>query len=143
MFSPFASLSAFILVLHHPIRSIEEYPLNETAFLERLKAAIRYNQLERYFTAETGDIQNVPRHYDLKPALNVIREDQADSGGLKLSHAQRRMLMILVALWEGHIADELFGESLGSLSRVIQSMDRNNRELLGELIVTYPGWGQS
>ncbi|MAZ03629.1 MAG: hypothetical protein CMN56_10860 [Sneathiella sp.] len=117
--------------------------MNETAFLENLKDAIRYNQLEWYFTAETGDIQDAQGHYDLNPAIDVIREDQADSGGLKLSHAQRRMLMILVALWEGHIADELFGEGLGSLSLAIQSMDKNNRTLLSELIVTYPGWGQS
>tara|TARA_R110002111_G_scaffold123553_6_gene187636 strand:+ start:353 stop:706 length:354 start_codon:yes stop_codon:yes gene_type:complete len=117
--------------------------LNEKAFLELLKDAIRYNQLQRYFIAKSCDIQAVQSHYDLKPDLDAIREDQADSGGLKLSHAQRRMLMILVALWDGNIADDLFGEGLGSLSRVIQSMDRNNRKLLGELIVTYPGWGQS
>ncbi|MEX0582140.1 MAG: hypothetical protein WD185_00605 [Sneathiella sp.] len=115
--------------------------MNETEFVELVKSAIHYNQLERYFIADAGNIQDVQNHYKLKPNLDVIREDQADSGGLKLSHAQRRMLMTLVALWDGYTADELFGEGLGSLSRIIQSMDRNNRELLGDLIVAYPGWG--
>ncbi len=106
-----------------------------------MKDVIRYNQLERYFKTSTGSIEEVSSHYDLKPNIEAITRDQADSGGLKLSHAQRRMLMTLVALWEGATADQLFEEGLGSLSRIIQSMDRNNRELLAELILAYPGWG--
>jgi hypothetical protein len=115
--------------------------LNEQAFTALVKEAIRYNQLERYFRAVTGSIENASSHYDLTPNVDAITRDQADSGGLKLSHAQRRMLMTLVALWEGTTADRLFDEGLGSLSRIIQSMDRNNRELMAELILTYPGWG--
>ena len=115
--------------------------LNEPAFTEVLKEAIRYNQLERYFRANSGQIEDAESHYDLAPDIEAIKLDQADSGGLKLSHAQRRMLMTLVALWEGATADQLFEEGLGSLSRIIQSMDRNNRELLAELTLTYPGWG--
>ena len=115
--------------------------MDENAFTALIKDAIRYNQLERYFAAKAISIEQVQSHYDLQPNIDAIRRDQADSGGLKLSHAQRRMLMTLVALWEGRIADELFGKGLGSLPRIIQSMDRNNRELLGDLILTYPGWG--
>ena len=114
--------------------------LDEQAFTALVKDAIRYNQLERYFLAEDGPIERVESHYDLRPDIDAIKRDQADSGGLKLSHAQRRMLMTLVALWQGHTADEVFNEGLGSLARIIQSMDRNNRELLGDLIVAYPGW---
>ncbi|MZR29068.1 hypothetical protein [Sneathiella litorea] len=114
--------------------------MDEQAFTEFLKNSIRYNQLERYFVATPGPIEDATSHYDLIPNVDEIRRDLADSGGLKLSHAQRRMLMTLIALWNGGMADDLFQEGLGSLPRVIQSMDRNNRELLGNLILTYPGW---
>ncbi len=115
--------------------------MDDHAFTSILKDVIRYNQLERYFISNTGSLEAAASHYELMPNVEAIRQDQADSGGLKLSHAQRRMLMILVALWQGHKADELFGEGLGSIPRIIQSMDRNNREMLGDLILAYPGWG--
>jgi hypothetical protein len=115
--------------------------LNEQEFTDALKEAIRYNQLERYFTADACPVEDVDNHYDLAPDVPAIKKDQADRGGLKLSHAQRRMLTVLVALWEGNMANQLFEEGIGSLSSIIQSMDRNNRELLAELILTYPGWG--
>lgn len=105
-----------------------------------MKDAIRYNQLERYFKVSCGSIDEAVSHYDLAPDIDAIKRDLSDSGGLKLSHAQRRMLMTLVALWEGTTADQLFEEGLGSLSRIIQSMDRNNREILADLILAYPGW---
>lgn len=119
----------------------QEALLDEKSFTALLKDVVRYNQLERYFKTTSGPIEDVDSHYDLMPNIDAIKRDQADSGGLKLSHAQRRMLMTLVALWEGATADLLFEESLGSLSRIIQSMDRNNREFLAELILAYPGWG--
>lgn len=117
-----------------------ELPLNEQAFTEIVQQAIAYNQLERYFAASKDSPQNAGSHYDLEPNIAEIKTDQASVGGLKLSHAQRRMLMVLVALWDGRSADETFGESLGSLPKIVQSMDKKNRELLGDLIMTYPGW---
>ncbi|WP_288904018.1 hypothetical protein [uncultured Sneathiella sp.] len=115
--------------------------LTEQAFTALLKDAIRYNQLERYFKVSSGSIEEIASHYDLAPDIDAIKRDLSDSGGLKLSHAQRRMLMTLVALFDGYTADDLFEEGLGSLSRIIQSMDRNNRELMADLILSYPGWG--
>ena len=117
-----------------------KFSLNEQAFTEIVQQAIAYNQLERYFISPKGGASDVASHYDLEPNITEIKTDQTSAGGLKLSHAQRRMLMVLVALWDGRIADETFGESLGSLPKIVQSMDKNNRELLGDLMMTYPGW---
>jgi len=108
-------------------------------FFETLKDAISYNQLERYFT---GNVTSVDSHYNLQPDIGAIKKDMASDGGLKLSHAQRRMLVVLVALWEGHIADEVFNQGIGDLSKIIQSMDKDNREIFAELIVSFPGWGK-
>lgn len=141
MFSRFARSRICITLRPRTFPLRQEDLLDEQTFTSLVKDAILYNQLERYFKASSGPIEDVSSHYDLSPDINAITQDQADSGGLKLSHAQRRMLMTLVALWEGATADQIFDEGLGSLSRIIQSMDRNNRELLAELILAYPGWG--
>jgi hypothetical protein len=110
-------------------------------FTETLIEAITYNQLERYFVLPEGPLANVENHFDLRPEVDAIRQDMASAGGLKLSHAQRRMLTVLVSLWDGRTADSLFEEGLGSLASIVQSMDRTNRELLADIIVTFPGWG--
>lgn len=115
--------------------------MQEREFTETLIEAIIYNQLERYFHQPEGPLTDITSHYDLSPAVDTIREDMASAGGLKLSHAQRRMLSVLVSLWDGRVADSLFEEGLGSLANIIQSMDRTNRELLADIIVTFPGWG--
>ncbi|TNE37484.1 MAG: hypothetical protein EP348_05710 [Alphaproteobacteria bacterium] len=115
--------------------------MQEQDFTRFIKEAITYNQLERYFTTTAGTLEATASHFDLSPDLEAIRADQASNGGIKGSNAQRRMLMILVALWQGFEADRLFGEGLGGIGRVIQSMDRTNRRLLSELIKSYPGWG--
>jgi len=114
----------------------------ETDFTKIVQEAILYNQLERYFSPKGDDFNNIESHFELTPDVVEIEKDKASDGGLKLSHAQRRMLMLLVALWEGNEADRIFSEGLGSLGKLIHSMDRNNRELTAELIVTYPGWGK-
>ncbi len=110
-------------------------------FTETLIEAITYNQLERYFLLPEGPLVDIESHFDVRPAVETIREDMASAGGLKLSHAQRRMLTVLVSLWDGRTADDLFEEGLGSLPSIVQSMDRTNRELLADIIVTFPGWG--
>jgi len=110
-------------------------------FTQLAKEAILYNQLERYFTPKGDGFDKLNNHFDLQPDLEAIKSDKESAGGLKLSHAQRRMLMLLVALWNGREADLVFNEGFGSISKLIHSMDRNNRELVAELVVTYPGWG--
>ncbi|WP_169546283.1 hypothetical protein [Sneathiella aquimaris] len=115
--------------------------MSEEEFTIIVKEAINYNQLNRYFLSKTGKIDTAKDHFDLTPDLESIRADKASDGGLKLSHAQRRMLILLVALWDGRYADDIFNEGIGSLGKMIHSMDRGNRELFADLIVTYPGWG--
>ncbi|PHQ70257.1 MAG: hypothetical protein COB93_05935 [Sneathiella sp.] len=115
--------------------------LDITEFAETLQEAISYNQLERYFTVTGEGLPTATSHYDIQPDINAIKADIASAGGLKLSHAQRRMLVVLVALWEGRIADEVFADGIGSLPKIVQSMDKNNRALFADLIVTFPGWG--
>jgi hypothetical protein len=110
-------------------------------FTKILLETISYNQLERYFSGPEGTLTDIVDHYTLVPDIEAIRTDMASDGGLKLSHAQRRMLVVLVALWEGRIADDVFKDGIGSLPKIIQSMDRNNRELFAELVVLFPGWG--
>ncbi|WP_373088764.1 hypothetical protein [Sneathiella sp.] len=112
----------------------------ERNFAILVKEVITYNQLEQYFTGMDA-VAEINSHYDLQPDIETIERDFKSAGGLKLSHAQRRMLTVLVSLWNDRVADSIFNESLGSLAKTVQSMDRNNRELLAELIVTYPGWG--
>lgn len=115
--------------------------MNATIFTKLVKESIAYNQLERYFLTDHGNLESLEDHFILRPNINAIEADKKSDGGLKLSHAQRRMLVVLVALWDGRIADETFSSSMGDLAKVIQSMDRNNRELFAELVVSYPGWG--
>lgn len=114
----------------------------ETDFTKIVQEAILYNQLERYFSPKGEEFDKIESHFELAPDTDEIEKDIASAGGLKLSHAQRRMLMLLVALWEGNEADRIFSEGLGTLGKLIHSMDRNNRELAADLIVTYPGWGK-
>lgn len=115
--------------------------MDANAFTKLVKESITYNQLERYFLTDQGSLELLEDHFTLRPDIDAIKEDMASEGGLKLSHAQRRMLIVLVALWDGRIADDVFSSGIGDLSKVIQSMDRNNRELFAELVVSYPGWG--
>lgn len=110
-------------------------------FTKIVKEAIIYNNLSRYFSPIGTNFQHLENHLDLKPNISEIEKDKASSGGLKLSHAQRRMLIFLVALWDGREADRIFEEGIGSLAKMIHSMDRDNKELLADLVVTYPGWG--
>lgn len=114
--------------------------MSEIDFTTVVKEAITYNQLERYFTPKDNDFDKLTNHFDLKPNIEEIEKDKESAGGLKLSHAQRRMLILLVALWDGPAADRVFGEGIGSIGRLLHSMDRNNREIVADLIVTYPGW---
>ncbi len=113
----------------------------EEEFTKIVKEAINYNQLNRYFLPNGQELENLTSHYDLKPDLSSIEMDKQSDGGLKLSHAQRRMLIFLVSLWDGRQADRIFLEGIGSLGKMIHSMDKGNRELVADLVVTYPGWG--
>lgn len=115
--------------------------MTENEFTNFVKEAITYNQLERYFTPKDNELDKLINHFDIAPDITEIKKDKNSDGGLKLSHAQRRMLILLVALWNGHIADQVFQESFGSIGKLIHSMDRNNRELVADIIATYPGWG--
>ncbi|WP_025899992.1 hypothetical protein [Sneathiella glossodoripedis] len=115
--------------------------MHEEDFTETLKAAITYNQLERYFTPKDSDLDRLTNHFEIAPDIKEIEKDRDSAGGLKLSHAQRRMLILLVALWNGREADRIFAEGIGSFPKLLHSMDRNNRELVADLIITYPGWG--
>lgn len=116
--------------------------MDEDRFLTLLKEAIAYNQLARYFAGGAPRVEAAASLADLRPDIIAIDSDLKDPGGLKLSHAQRRMLTVVVALWDGGAADRLFGQGLGSLAHILQSMDRRNRKLLSEIILTYPGWGE-
>gem|GEM_PF-3811863 len=113
----------------------------DSEFTKIVKEAINYNNLNRYFSPSGTEFQDIESHFLLKPNLTEIEKDKISSGGLKLSHAQRRMLIFIVALWDGREADRIFEEGIGSLAKMIHSMDRDNKELLADLIVTYPGWG--
>ena len=115
--------------------------MSEVEFTNLVKEAITYNQLERYFTPKDTDLDRLTNHFEIAPDIKEIEKDKQSDGGLKLSHAQRRMLILLIALWDGRQADRIFQEGIGSLAKLIHSMDRNNRELVAELIVSYPGWG--
>lgn len=110
-------------------------------FTKLVKEAILYNQLERYFSPKGDAFDKLNNHFDLKPSVKDIESDKNSAGGLKLSHAQRRMLILLVALWDGQEADRIFEEGIGSIGKLIHSMDTNNRDLVADLVVTYPGWG--
>jgi hypothetical protein len=114
--------------------------MDETAFTEALIAALRNAELERYCVLPEAGLAAVSSHLQVGFDVEAIRRDRASPGGIKGSHAQRRMLMLLVALWRPGAADELFGEGLSALPRAIMAMDRRNRAILAELIETYPGW---
>lgn len=114
--------------------------MDEKAFTEAVVEAIRNAELERYFVLPEGGISEVASHYEIELDVEAVRRDLASPGGLKASHAQRRMLMLLAALWRPRVADELFGESLGSLADAVMAMDRVNRGILAELLYAYPGW---
>jgi len=111
-------------------------------FTKLVKEAILYNQLERYFSPKGDAFDKLNNHFELQPCVKDIENDKKSAGGLKLSHAQRRMLIFLVALWDGQEADRIFNEGIGSLGKLIHSMDANNRDLVADLVVTYPGWGR-
>lgn len=113
----------------------------EQEFTIIIKETIKYNQLEKYFTARSGSIEDVTDHFDLSPDVGAITADKSSPGGLKLSHAQRRMLVLLTALWDERQANRIFSDGVGSLGPMIQSMDPTNRDLFADLVVTYPGWG--
>ena len=115
--------------------------MDEAEFLAALKQAIVNCELARYFNIPDAGLDTVDSHYDLAPDLGAIAADRDSPGGIKGSHAQRRMLLVLVTLWHAGQAQELFGEDFAVLPRVIQSMDNENRGLLAELIYSYPGWG--
>lgn len=113
----------------------------EEEFTKIVKDAIIYNELNRYFLPSSEKFAAVSSHFEIKPNISAIESDKTSKGGLKLSHAQRRMLILIVALWEGREADRVFEEGIGSIGKLIHSMDRNNREFMADLIMTYPGWG--
>ncbi len=115
--------------------------MDERAFLETLKDAIEICELSRYFKSSTGDINAADSHYDIQPDLDAIAADIKSPGGIKGSHAQRRMLLVLVTLWQPARAQALFGEEFAALQHVVMAMDKRNRGLLAELLYTYPGWG--
>ncbi|WP_169566048.1 hypothetical protein [Sneathiella limimaris] len=115
--------------------------MSEDIFTALVKEAIQYNQLERYFVPKDSELEKLTNHFQIHPDIPEIEKDKASDGGLKLSHAQRRMLILLTALWDGREADRIFEEGIGSIGKLIHAMDRNNRELTAELIVAYPGWG--
>jgi hypothetical protein len=115
--------------------------LNEQEFTKIVKEAIKYNQLEKYFSAKTDTIDKIDDHHLLSPDMMAIERDKSSAGGIKLSHAQRRMLVLLVALWDERQANRVFDGGIGSLGRMVQSMDATNREIFADLIITYPGWG--
>lgn len=114
--------------------------MNEVAFTEAVIAAIGNAELERYACLPEGGLDAVRSHHEIGFDVDAIRRDMNSTGGIKASHAQRRMLMLLVALWRPMTADELFDEGLSVLSRAIMAMDSRNRAILAELIETYPGW---
>jgi hypothetical protein len=115
--------------------------MDETDFLDALKQAIEGCELNRYFNIPEAGLGVVDSHYDLIPDLAAIAEDRDSPGGIKGSHAQRRMLLVLVTLWDAGQAQRLFGEEFAVLPKVIHAMDKQNRGILAELIYNYPGWG--
>ncbi len=115
--------------------------MDEDAFLDALKTAIEACELNRYFNIPAGGLALVDNHYTLIPNIEAIGEDMASPGGIKGSHAQRRMLLVLVTLWDSGQAQQLFGQDFAILPKVVMSMDARNRGILAELLYTYPGWG--
>ena len=115
--------------------------MDQDGFLETLKRAISRCQLERYITAACGDYRQAEDHWQIAVNIEEIRRDQASPGGIKGSHGQRRMLQVLTTLWNPRAADELFDQPFSALVPVVMSMDRENREILAELLYCYPGWG--
>lgn len=115
--------------------------MDQQEFTKIVKEAIKYNQLEKYFFVNNGIIEEIDNHRDLSPDMPAIERDKSSAGGIKLSHAQRRMLVLLVALWDERQANRVFDGGIGSLGRMVQSMDATNREIFADLIITYPGWG--
>lgn len=114
--------------------------MDEAAFTQAVVAAIRNAEIARYFRLPAGGLDAVSRHDEIDLDGEAIRRDLAAPGGLKASHAQRRMLLILASLCRPALADELFGERFGALPRAVMAMDRRNRGLVAELIFNYPGW---
>ncbi len=114
--------------------------MDEAEFLSALKAAIENCQIARYFQVPGDDLAALESHYDLAPDLAAIRQDLQSPGGIKGSHAQRRMLLILVTLWDPLQAQALFGEDFAILPTAVMAMDLENRGIFAELIYTYPGW---
>ena len=114
--------------------------MEEAEFLSALQAAIEKCQLARYFRVPGGELAALENHYDVVPDLAAIHRDMESPGGIKGSHAQRRMLLILVTLWDPVRAQALFGEDFAVLPAALMAMDRENRGILAELIYTYPGW---
>lgn len=114
--------------------------MDETAFTEAVVAAIGNAEIARYFVLPDGGLDAVTRFDQIDVDAAAIRRDLASAGGLKASHAQRRMLLILVALCRPALAAELFAEGFEVLPRAIMAMDRRNRGLVCELILNYPGW---
>jgi hypothetical protein len=109
-------------------------------FTRAVVAAIENAELARYFILPDGGLPAVTSHLQIDLNVEAVRADLASPGGLKASHAQRRMLMVLAALWRPRQADDLFGESLGNLAHAIMAMDRYNREILAALVESFPGW---
>lgn len=114
--------------------------MDEAAFTEALVAALRNAELERYCLLPDGGLEAVTSHYEIGFDVDEIRRDRDSPGGIKASHAQRRMLMLLLAFWRPDVADDLFDDGLSALPRAVMAMDARNRALLAELIESYPGW---
>jgi len=114
--------------------------MDEIGFLEAVKAAIETCELERYFLPSGMALAALESHYSLAPDLAAIRTDIESPGGIKGSHGQRRMLLVLVTLWNSKKAQDLFDEEFAVLPTVVMSMDGRNRGILAELLYTYPGW---
>ena len=115
--------------------------MDEAEFLDALKHAIESCELDRYFNIPASGLESVGSHYDLQPDLAAIAADRDSPGGIKGSHAQRRMLLVLCTLWNSGQAQQLFGEEFAVLPTVIHAMDKQNRGILAELLYSYPGWG--
>ena len=114
--------------------------MDEMVFLEALKRAVERCQLEPYILPVGAELAAVESHWDISLNVAAVKADMASPGGLKLSHAQRRMLQVVATLWNSRSADELFGLPFSELVPVVMSMDRENREILAELLYSYPGW---
>lgn len=116
--------------------------MDEAEFTRALVAALRNAELERYCTFPDGGPDAVTSHLQVGFDVEAIRRDRASAGGIKASNAQRRMLVLLVALWRPSMAGELFGVGLEALPQAIMTMDRRNRAILSALVETYPGWDE-